>query len=386
MTRSSSSSRGSSAARKRAGGAGRPGPAAAVPRPVQRSEALLRWTIGLAVGAAFTWLAARSWPLDAVVGGSLTLEATALGPALVMRSAGGPVSWSASLLHLLGYFLVQFVIHAFRVVRWQPLVRPFAKVPLAILNRDGAIGFMGVFLLPLRLGELVRPVLLARDAGIPFGTGLSQIAVERIADGLVVTLLFFAVLVQVPAAALERAPEVQVGAYAALLVFAGATVALCLTAFARGLTIRLIDRTFGRLSGKLGQRLVGLLTAFVDGLRLLGSPLAVLGFLGLTAGYWLVNGAGYWLLGLGFGLQLSLVGAYAMMCTLVIGMMIPNSPGNVGSFWYFVLLPAGLFGVDGGSPRAVVFALALWAIQLLQVTLFGLWGLWARGRWLARGG
>lgn len=364
-------------------------------RTQSAGQVALRWVIGIAVGVAFTWLASSSWPMDALFAGTLSLESGSYGPTVAMRVPGGPATWSVSLLHVLGYCALLVVIHFWRVWRWDPLVRPFGKVPMAVLNRDGAIGFMGVFLLPLRLGEFVRPMLLTRDSNIAFGTNLSMIAVERIADGLMVTLMFFAVLVQVPATALARRSQVQLGpwqlsdvelgAWAALGVFGAAMAALAATAFAREATTRLIGATLGRLSGKLAGKILTLLTSFVDGLRVLGSPSAVLGFVSLTAAYWLTNGFGYWLLAQGFGLNLSLNGGYAMMCSVIIGMMIPNSPGNVGSFWYFLLLPASLFGIDGGAPRAIAFALALWALQLVQVVAFGLWGQWARNRVLRRG-
>lgn len=346
------------------------------------SDVALRWAVGLAVGVGFTWLTARAWPLEELFAGSWAIESRDGAVVLAVRG-GGPVVWSATIAHLAGYAVTLVAIHFVRVLRWWPLVRPFVAVPMGTLNRAGAIGFAAVFLLPLRLGELARPALLARDAGMAFGAGLSMIVVERMADGLMVTLMLFAVLSHVPAEALARSPEVKLGAWAALAVFGGAMAALIAMAAARGWTTRLLQRTLGRLSGALAQRITAMLTSFIDGLRVLGSAWAVAMFVGLTAAYWLLNGWGYWLLAQGFELPLTLTGGYAMMCTVVIGMMIPNSPGNVGSFWYFLLLPAALFGIDPGSPRAVAFALALWALQLVQVTLFGLWGMAARGRALA---
>jgi hypothetical protein len=91
-----------------------------------------------------------------------------------------------------------------------------------------------------------------------------------------------------------------------------------------------------------------------------------------------------WLLGRGFGVQMPVICAYAMMSCVVVGMMIPNSPGNVGSFWYFMLLPASLYGVRPDAPRTVAFALAVWLLQTVQVTLFGVWGWWSDARAQAR--
>jgi hypothetical protein len=56
----------------------------------------------------------------------------------------------------------------------------------------------------------------------------------------------------------------------------------------------------------------------------------------------------------------------------------------VGSFWYFLLMPVGLYGLQGDSPRTIAFALGLWFAQTAQQTAFGVWGWWSEGRASAR--
>ena len=56
-----------------------------------------------------------------------------------------------------------------------------------------------------------------------------------------------------------------------------------------------------------------------------------------------------------------------------IGMMIPNSPANVGTFWYFLLLPLQVYGISGNGVQAMVFALFVWLSQMGQMTLFGVY-------------
>ena len=123
-----------------------------------------------------------------------------------------------------------------------------------------------------------------------------------------------------------------------------------------------------------------LVTAFLDGLGMLKSPWHVAEFIGMSIVYWGVNGIGIYLFAIGFGLDIPVVAAYAMLSLVVVGMLIPNSPGNVGSFWYFLLLPAGLYGINPDAPRTIAFALALWLMQTVQVTVFAAWGWWADAR------
>lgn len=376
----------------------------AVPQADRGRSLWLKWLVGLAVGAVFVWWSSRNWPLDQLFGGTLALRELPSrsahpiahwlgidhGLALVLQRGGAamPIAWALNLRALGLYALILTAIHWLRVLRWQPLLQPHASVPLSVLNRVGAVGFMTVFLLPLRLGELTRPAMLARSHAdhppVRFGAGLGVIALERVLDGLMVTGLLFAVLQLVPAAALAEAPQVQHGAWAALAVFSTAIGGLTATMLARSFTLGMTERILGLVSKSLAQKVIGLVTAFVDGLAMLKSPLHVAQFVGLTSLYWLINGAGLWLMAQGFGLQMPLPAGYAMMSCIVVGMMIPNSPGNVGTFWTFLLLPAGLWGVSSNSTAAVAFGLAVWLAQTVQGTLFGLWGSWADARALAR--
>ncbi|MBI5610447.1 MAG: flippase-like domain-containing protein [Deltaproteobacteria bacterium] len=364
-------------------------PGALVESSDERRGVWRRWLGGLAIGALFTWWSSRSWPLDRLFSGSLDLGRDAHGDwAVRLLGKSGSENWSLDLQFLALYFVFLTVIHWLRVLRWHPLLEPYARVPIAALNRSGAVGFMAVFLLPLRLGELSRPLMLARKhAGhppVPFAAGLATIALERVLDGLTVTALLFVVLFEVHPATLARHPGIQQAAWIAGAVFSSAILGLGAVLVAREFTLRWTRKILGAIAPGVTDKLLGMVTAFVDGLAVLKSPWHVVQFIGITIVYWGVNGLGIWLMARGFGLEVPVIAGYAMMCFVVVGMMIPNAPANAGSFWYFLLLPAALYGVDEQSPRAVAFGLGLWFVQTVQVTLFGLWGSWADARALTR--
>lgn len=349
----------------------------------------LKWLAGLGIGALFTWWSSRNWPLDRLFSGTLRFGADVHGDQAVrMLSASGDEVWSLDMASLMIYLGCLTAIHWLRVLRWRPLLEPYAKVPIRTLNRTGAVAFMAVFLLPLRLGELTRPLLLARHGldhpPVPFAASLGTVALERVLDGLTVTALLFVVLFEVHPATLARHPAIQQAAWASAAVFTTAIVGLAATLLARDFTLRWTRALLGRVAPGLTEKLLGLVTSFVDGLAVLSSPWHIVQFIAVTIVYWGVNGLGIWVMARGFGLDLPVIAGYAMMCFVVVGMMIPNAPANAGSFWYFLLLPAALYGTDDRAPRAVAFGLGLWFIQTLQVTLFGLWGSWADARTVAR--
>jgi hypothetical protein len=337
---------------------------------------LVKLLIGLAIGAFFVWLSAKDWPLDRLVG-----ETHLTGSVLSVGTAAD--GWSVDLLWLLPYFGLLVGIHVLRVVRWKPLLDPIANISLTDHNRIGAVGFMAMFLFPLRLGELVRPYLVKRlttqaGATVRMSEILATVVVERVIDGLVVSLLLFGVLFLLPGDTSSAGP-LKVGAFAALAVFGAAAVLLAGARWKADLTRRFIAKTAGLVSKRLASGVNRILEDFLRGLSRLPSTRPFIAFIAMTLVYWGFNGLGVWCMLHAFSIPVDMLGAYAMMACAVVGMMIPNSPGNVGSFWYFLCLPVSLYGLSAHAPRVIAFGLAVWLMQLVQQSLFGLWFI-ARGR------
>ncbi len=233
---------------------------------------------------------------------------------------------------------------------------------------------MYLFLLPLRLGELARPYLIADRGDIKMTQALATVVVERVVDGLIVSLILFAVLLGLPGRGQAGFDEIQLGAWLALAVFGGALVVLLAAWRYREWTLNTLDSLIGRVSTGLAEKITGLVRTFFEGLEGLPNARYFWSFVGWSVLYWALNGYGYYVLALGFhGLEIPLLAAYAMMCCVVVGMMLPNPPGNVGVFWYFLLKPLTLYGVAIGNPSATAFGLMAWLGQLVQQTGFGLW-------------
>ena len=50
---------------------------------------------------------------------------------------------------------------------------------------------MAILALPVRLGEFVRPYFVARERRVRMSAAVGTVAVERIVDGLLISILFF---------------------------------------------------------------------------------------------------------------------------------------------------------------------------------------------------
>lgn len=90
------------------------------------------------------------------------------------------------------------------------------------------IGFLAINVMPMRLGEAVRPYLFSEREGIPFGEGLAAIFMERLLDVLMLLLMLMVMgfVISLPEQGLEIAgiDVVQAGqAAAGGVVVMGAT-------------------------------------------------------------------------------------------------------------------------------------------------------------------
>lgn len=268
----------------------------------------------------------------------------------------------AYLATLVLYFLA-------RAGRWWFLVRPLGPVRFRALLGVAFAGILWILLLPWRLGEFVRPLLLARATTIPFAQALGTVALERVVDGLVVCALFFAAAAALP---LQLA-----GLYAACLGVAALFGGLLLVLLALAIWPRaigaLLRATLGRLAPGLADRLAELARGLAEGLAALPSPRPLLLFLAVTLAYWACNALGMWLLARGCGLELGLAETAAVLAVLNLTLLIPGPPAHVGTFQLGVLTGLALFvPPELVAARGPVYAFWLYVCQLGMIVALGL--------------
>ena len=255
---------------------------------------------------------------------------------------------------LLGYLCALMVTQVCRAWRWRTLLLPLAPVTPSSAWRMSNVGNMWIMLLPLRLGELSRPVMLKREWHAPLSAGLGAALVERVLDGLLVTLLFFATTALMPAG--YRVPKpLWAGASLALTLFAGAVVAIFATLLAHDAFVRLLRRfAYGRARRPMEQAIL-LIEAFVVGMRALPNLGAIVSVLGATITYWGANALGMVALMHAFGWALPWVSGATLVCVLVIGVMIPAGPGLLGTYQAALVAALGVYRV--GYEDAVAFSM-----------------------------
>jgi glycosyltransferase 2 family protein len=298
----------------------------------------------------------------------------------------GGLRWADVQPYLAAYLGLQLVVHLCRSLRWRHLLAPLGvQVPPGPLLAISSVGFLAILALPARLGELVRPGLLRKGGYTTTAAALGTVAVERIVDGLIISLLVFGAFFahHGPGSPGWMMPT----AYGALGGFAAALVFLVFAMRRPEPTVRscVALTLLPRFAPKLATVIEHKLLEMIRGFAALADAKHLTRFLAWSLVYWIANGLGVWVLAQVFGLELSLVGAYATMGLLGVGISLPNSPGLVGQFQWFTLLGLSIYlGFDLGDPAArhtalytdaLAFAIAQHLLQVSWYVAMGALGL-----------
>jgi len=258
-------------------------------------------------------------------------------------------------------------------------------VPSGAMMESAFTGFLAIQMMPLRTGEVARPYLLDWYAGVSKSALFGTIAIERVVDGLLVSLWLTIALVAVPA---ESSPYVWGLRLAPLSIFVAALALL--VAFHRRpeLVTRALRRALGLISGRLADFGAGVMERFHRGLGALPDMGCFWRFAGASALYWGINATAFWVLARGCGLPLPAAGAVAGMGVLAVGILLPAGPGYFGNFQMAVLVALTMYLGDGArTAGAAVFVFLLYVLQTGLTIAFGaVGGLLLRRREPARRG
>jgi uncharacterized protein (TIRG00374 family) len=274
---------------------------------------------------------------------------------------------------------VTFATYSLRAVRWRLLLAPLGPVQFRTAFRTTVIGFAALFLLPGRVGEILRPYLLARHEGLKATSAFATVIVERLLDMTTVLLLFALAL---PLSGVDVGREVRV---AGLVAAIGALLALGVLFVFAGHPERL-----GRLAGRLGRRLprkmshtlARIVQTFAEGLAVMRSPGHLAAAAVWSLAVWFSIALGIWLTSRAFDLDLSFVGSFIVVGYLAVGVSVPT-PGGTGGFHYFYLAALrSFFGADADVAAAAAIVLHL--VSFVPVTIAGLAFMWQDGLTLGR--
>jgi hypothetical protein len=264
---------------------------------------------------------------------------------------------------------VVFLSHLLRAIRWRYLMEPIKRVDVGSLFSALLIGYMANILMPAHLGELLRAYVLGKKRGVSASSTFATIVVERIIDVFALLLLMvFAILVYPFPDWINKAGYAMLAGTVILFVF------LILLKKYFAFFERFLD-VFSRplpkgLQEKLGQGI----RSFVVGIVPLRSGWVYLLVAFLSVVIWACYGFIIHLVLHAFDFvsvyHLPWSTSLIVLVVTTIGIVVPSSPGYVGTYHWLCQISLAMFGVPAGP--ALSFAMLIHGVNFLPVLIVGL--------------
>ena len=270
-------------------------------------------------------------------------------------------------LALLGLVLLviatQLVI---RAVRWRVLLpdRPDGTaVPVTRALPPMLVGYLGNAVLPARLGEPIRALLVARREALDALAAFGATMLERLVDTTTLALIAFVAAVALGAAAWV----VGVGAAAGI---GGLFVLALLVAFGAARLVEFAVRVLQRIGlGRRTERLQRWSRSFAVGLDRGRDFKRLLKAIVLSLIAWILDGMVFLIVAWSLGLDVSLPQAVLIGAVTVLSTAVPAAPGYVGTFELATTTTAVALGIPEAS--ALALAILAHAISVIPVAIAG---------------
>ena len=266
-----------------------------------------------------------------------------------------------------------------RGLRWRLLTNPIRPLPRMALSRATAVGFLANNVLPLRVGELLRTLLLAREYRLAPAAVLGTVVIERVIDSwMVISLLVGALWLAGDAGGRWQSSAVWLLPVACVPALALAWLRLAPRQVRRvvGVPLRLFPARVQRLA--LDQ-----LDRVGEGLGALRGGRHLFWIAWHTLTIWLVAStipilAGFRSLGLAFpSAQAELAAGWVTLGALALAVALPSAPGFFGVYHSACRLALERFGFP--AETAVAAGTLLHAVFWLTTSGLGLLALRGAG-------
>jgi uncharacterized protein (TIRG00374 family) len=260
-----------------------------------------------------------------------------------------------------------------RAYRWRYLLAPLGDTRMRTVFRATVIGFGALALLPVRVGDVIRPYLLARQERLPVSSVFATIVMERVLD-LIAVLALLAFYVRIVAGPSDLPPRlltpIETSATVAAIIVAGLLGLMWVLATHPERIGKLAAALARVLPGKLSDRVGRLASTFSSGFAATRSARQLLLAVLWSFVVWLAIAAQCWTVTIAFGIAMPFTGTFLLQSMLVIGVAVPT-PGGVGSFHEAYRLGVTTF-FGASSDQAVAAAIVTHLISFIPPVLGGI--------------
>ena len=244
-----------------------------------------------------------------------------------------------------------------RSLRWGYILRSTFIFNQKFLLPVSSVGIAAITILPLRLGEIVRPLLISKNSNIKFSSALASIVFERIIDAFMIITVLSIVII------FSSVPDWVYKAGIGLLFSISLILLMIIFVYFNKDKTEVI---FSRLSIVFPVRLVKLIqvafNSFLIGLSILSKPLDMLIAVLISIFIWLNYGLIVYLMFYFHSFDLPIIAAYSVVVLTFLATSLPAAPGFLGTFQYGSFLALTSYGVSVDA--AAFFSLSYYLVMI----------------------
>lgn len=253
-----------------------------------------------------------------------------------------------------------------RSARWKILLRDAApQVRLWPLVRLESIGLAINNVLFLRLGEVARGILAARELSIPVFSALASIFIERLLDTMALCAIFSIAAYLHPELVRADLGLMTAGLAAGIALFLG------ILSWLESVPMQQLFHSWPKVHSAMSQIMLGA--------RPLRSPVVVVQVVCLSFALWLADASLYWIGAKALSLvpEVTYGRAVFVLASAAASAILPAVPGAFGVFEQVVKVLLQSFGVDGAA--ALGYAAFIHIVNYAIVTGLGIFFLYRQG-------
>jgi uncharacterized protein (TIRG00374 family) len=302
-----------------------------------------KFWFGIAISVVALYLTLRNVDFNAFMHALATAQAIWFAPAFVV-------------------FMIGLTI---RAARWATLM---GGTPFGVTFHAMNIGYMLNMILPFRVGEIGRAIVIGQRTDVSTATALSSIVVERLLDLAAVVLMFVGFAQFIPMdASLSRAAFVSAVLVVILLIGVGIVI------WQSARFERVLAGVLARFPRIDAQVWLQRYRDFCAGFKLINTPQRLLIVFVTTIGIWLAQ-LGVAVCMMAAFLHVRLDQAGLMLVAANLGGAAPSAPGGLGPVQFFASMALVVpFNVDPTLATAFVF---VWSLsQQLALIVLGVIGM-----------
>lgn len=262
--------------------------------------------------------------------------------------------------YLVPIFIVGFLSHFFRALRWKLMLEPMNIRPTTTNTFFAVmVGYITNLVLP-RAGEVAKCTVLARYEKVPADKMIGTIVAERAFDVVCLGLLTFLAFV-LEADVIGKMLSDTFGGFAGKTSFLLVLLGLAAIGI---ITLVFLYRKFKHT--KIGQFLGGLMQGGMSILQLKKRGMFILYTALIWGSYWFLVVLGFWSMPATEHLTLS-----TALVVLIVGSVgIIATPGGIGAYPALVASALSVYGVDAKT-HGQAFGWVSWSVQMGIVVILG---------------